>query len=81
MLTCAEFEDFVLNYREGSLPTTQRANFKMHLLVCKDFQRYLAAYERSVAMGRVAFEDSSATVPEKVREDLVQAILAAKKAT
>jgi len=80
MLTCAEFEAFVLDYLEGSLPATQRAIFKMHLFVCKDCQRYLAAYVRSVAMGKAVFKDPSMAVPEDVPEDLVQAILAAKKA-
>lgn len=80
MLTCAEFEEFVLDYLEGSLPATQRAVFKMHLFLCKDCQRYLAAYEHSVAMGKAAFEDPDAAVPYDVPEDLVQAILAAKRA-
>ena len=80
MLSCVEFEEFILDYLEGSLSAKQRAVFKMHLFICKDCQRYLAAYERSVAMGKAVFKGPHATVPEDVPEDLVQAILAAKKA-
>ena len=80
MLTCAEFEEFVLDYLDGALPATQRAIFRMHLFLCRDCQRYLTAYERSVAMGKASFDDPGATLPEAVPEDLVQAILAAKKA-
>lgn len=79
MFTCAEFERFVLDYLDGSLSTKQRAVFKVHLFLCKDCQRYLAAYERSIAMGKAAFEDPDASIPENVPEDLVQAILADKK--
>ncbi len=79
MLTCAEFEAFVLDYFDGTLPAKQRATFKMHLMVCEDCQRYLAAYKRSVEMGKAAFKDPHASVPDEMPEDLVQAILAAKR--
>ena len=80
MITCGEFETFIMDYLDGTLPTAKRAVFKMHLFLCKDCQRYLAAYERSVAMGKAAFDDPGGPVPADVPEDLVQAILAAKKA-
>ena len=80
MLTCVEFEAFVLDYFEGTLSSGQRAIFKMHLMVCQDCQRYLAAYKRSVDMGQNVFKKPYEPVPEDVPEDLVQAILAAKKA-
>ncbi len=79
MLTCEEFEEFVLDYYEGTLPARQNAVFRLHLLVCKDCQRYLAVYKRSIEMGKAAFDDPYTTVPETVPEDLVQAIVAAKK--
>tara|TARA_Y100001934_G_C11987901_1_gene601735 strand:- start:132 stop:395 length:264 start_codon:yes stop_codon:yes gene_type:complete len=80
MITCGEIEAFIMDYLDGSLPTNKRAVFKMHLFLCKDCQRYLAAYERSVALGKAAFDDPNDPVRADVPEDLVQAILAAKKA-
>ena len=80
MITCGEFEAFIMDYLDGSLPTIKRAVFKMHLFLCMDCQRYLAAYERSIALGKAAFDDPNDPVPADVPEDLVQAILAAKKA-
>ncbi len=78
MLTCREFEDFVLDYFEGTLPTKQRVIFDMHLMMCRDCRGYLAAYRRSVALGKAVFEWQESLVPSDVPEDLVDAILAAK---
>ena len=78
MLTCREFEDFVLDYFEETLPTKQRLIFEMHLVVCRDCRSYLAAYRRSMALGKAIFERQESPVPGDVPEDLVKAILAAK---
>jgi hypothetical protein len=80
MLSCAEFESFVLDYFEGALSARQYAVFKMHLMVCRDCKSYLAAYERSVAMGKEVFKEPYTPVPDDMPEDLIQAILAAKAA-
>ncbi len=79
MLTCQEFEDFVLDYFEGTLTAKENAIFKMHLLVCTDCKRYLAAYKRSVELGQNLFKEPNSPVPDDMPEDLVQAILAAKE--
>ena len=79
MLTCAEFESFMLDFLEGTLPKRQRLIFRMHLKVCRDCRSYMAAYERSVALGQAVFQDPESPVPAEVPEDLVKAILAAKQ--
>jgi predicted anti-sigma-YlaC factor YlaD len=79
MLTCAEFEAFVLDYLDGTLAKRQRLIFRMHLKVCRDCRSYLAAYERSVALGKAVFQDPESPVPGEVPEDLVKAIMAAKR--
>lgn len=78
MLTCSALEDFVLDYFEGRLPTKQRVIFDMHLMVCRDCRSYLAAYRRSMALGKAVFEQQESPVPSDVPEDLVKAILTAK---
>ncbi len=78
MLTCREFEDFVLDYFEGTLPTKQHVIFDIHLMVCHDCRSYLAAYQRSVALSKAVFERLEDPVPGDVPEDLVEAIIAAK---
>lgn len=80
MLTCAEAEAFMLDYFEESLPLKQRFVFEMHLALCRECRSYLAAYRRSVALGKRVFEHPEAAPPDDVPEDLVQAILAAREA-
>ncbi len=80
MMTCAEFETFVLDYLSGDLPSRQRRIFELHLRVCRECREYLEAYRRSNALGKAVFQTPSYPLPEDVPEDLVQAILAARDA-
>jgi anti-sigma factor RsiW len=79
MITCREFEDFVLQYLDDELPARQRALFEFHLRICRECREYLAAYQRTVEIGRAAFKDANEAVPEDVPEDLIKAILEARE--
>ena len=79
MITCREFEDFVLQYLDGELPARQRSMFEFHLRICRECREYLAAYQRSIEIGRAAFEATDEALPEDVPEDLIKAILEARK--
>ena len=79
MITCREFEDFILAYLEGDLPEKQRFVFELHLKVCRDCRDYLAAYRRTIEVSKRAFESPDAPLPESVPEDLITAVLAAKR--
>ncbi len=79
MITCRQFEDFILAYLEGDLPEKQRFVFELHLKVCRECRHYLAAYRRTIEVSRRAFEEPDAPVPEEVPEDLVKAVLAARR--
>ncbi len=78
MITCRQFEAFLLAYLEGELPEKQRLVFKLHLKVCRECRDYLAAYRRSVEVSKRAFEDPDRPLPDAVPEDLVKAVLAAR---
>ena len=79
MVTCREFEDFILAYLEGDLPEKQRFVFELHLKVCRECRDYLVAYRRTIEVSKRAFEDPDAPLPASVPEDLITAVLAAKK--
>lgn len=78
MITCTEFEAFVLSYLDGELPARQRSVFEWHLRLCRECRDYLAAYKRTIELGRAVLGPADDSVPEDVPEDLVKAILDAR---
>ncbi|MFT6288508.1 MAG: anti-sigma factor RsiW [Halieaceae bacterium] len=79
MITCGQFEEFVQAYHDGELPDAQKRVFEWHLRICQECREYLAAYQRTIELGRIAFEVSDETVPVEVPEGLVKAILDARR--
>lgn len=79
MITCREFEGFILDYLDDALPVAQRRIFELHMKICRECRDYLAAYQRSIALGKAAFQDPDGPVPDDVPEDLVRAILEARE--
>lgn len=80
MITCRQFEEFILAYLESDLPARQQFVFELHLKVCRECRDYLAAYRCTIEISKRAFEDPDQPVPDDVPEDLVKAILAARDA-
>ena len=78
-MTCREFADFIADYLSNELPAKVRTAFDDHLRVCSNCQKYLTSYEETVKLGKRAFEDDDAALPAEVPEDLVSAILAARR--
>ena len=78
-MTCREFADFMADYLSGELPSDSRTAFEHHLRLCVNCQRYLAGYEETVKLGKRVFADDDAVVPAQVPEELVQAILNARR--
>jgi anti-sigma factor RsiW len=78
MITCREFDEFLVGYFDGALPAAQRRRFELHLRLCPECRRYLETYRRTLALTRAALRGDE-LVPEEVPEDLVRAILAARR--
>ena len=77
MITCTEFEDFVLRYLDGELSVKQRSVFELHMRLCRECREYLAAYRRTIEVGREA-RSADEALPDDVPEDLIKAILQAR---
>jgi anti-sigma factor RsiW len=78
-LTCREFVDFLDDYLSGALPEDKRAAFNEHLAVCPSCVAYMKTYQASVRLGKAVLTRSEEALPEEVPEELVLAILAARK--
>ena len=78
-MTCRDAADFMLDYLAGTLDADTNARFELHLRRCGNCVEYLAQYQRTIELGRRAFDDDSVlAVLAGVPEDLIAAILAAR---
>ena len=80
MVTCRTFVEFLMDYMSGELPATQRDEFDEHLAACVACVAYMKSYSDTIKLGKAAFADPDAGVPDDVPEDLVKAVLAARRA-
>ena len=80
-MTCREFADFMSDYLSGELPSDVRARFDDHLARCANCRSYLTSFHESVKLGKHAYDNDCAELPAGVPEDLVRAILAARRPT
>jgi len=80
MITCRQFEDFLIDYLEGDLSARQKFVFELHLKVCRECRDYLAAYKRVVEVSARAGNagEMDASLPP-VPTDFINAVLAARK--
>ena len=79
-MTCREFADFIMGYLAAELPPDTQASFQRHLSLCDNCQAYLKSYEETVKLGQRAFDDDDAGVPADIPEDLIKAIVDARRA-
>jgi anti-sigma factor RsiW len=80
MVTCRTFVEFLMDYLSGSLAATERDEFDAHMAACTACVAYMKTYVETVELGKAAFKDPDAAVPEDVPEDLIKAILASRRA-
>jgi anti-sigma factor RsiW len=77
-VTCRECAEFLSEYLEGELGDDVRAIFERHLSLCPNCETYLAQFRATVLAGQHAFDDDDGR-SDSVPEELVRAILAARK--
>ena len=78
-MTCREVTDFLMEYLAGELPPEQHKVFTEHLDVCPQCVAYLKSYEEAVRLGKAALSQPDEPDSDDVPEDLVRAILAARR--
>ena len=75
MLSCRQFDAFIVDYLDGNLSGLALAQFHVHLRMCPSCRSYLREYQKSLLISKAAFNKfrSSTEMPA----DLQEAILAA----
>jgi predicted anti-sigma-YlaC factor YlaD len=79
-MTCKEFIQFLMDYVEGALPEPQKVLFEEHVAICRSCVAYLSNYRDTVELSKAALCDPAEPVPGDVPEELVAAILSARRA-
>ena len=79
MISCEQFEDFILSYLDGELSAKQKFMFDLHLKACRECRDYLSAYRTSMELAKQALEAESSVLPDEVPEDFIKAVLKARE--
>jgi anti-sigma factor RsiW len=78
-MTCRELVDFLGAYLDNELAADLRLRFDEHLRACPECSAYLEAYRQTVRLAKDAACGSDEAVPSDVPEDLVKAMLSARR--
>lgn len=78
-MTCAEFESGLVDHLDGNLGPIARRQIDLHTRLCPHCHRYLRAYDRARRLAGDSLRHSEEQALQTVPEDLVQAILAARR--
>jgi len=78
MMKCREVAEFLMEYLDGALGDAERRVFEGHIEDCPACVNYLETYRETVRLGRSVCTPD-AEVPPDVPEELVQAILSARR--
>ena len=79
MLTCKEFDAFMVDYLAGGLPVWQKFMCWLHVRMCRECAYFVRQYDRAIALGQDAFDSPDDAVPDSVPEELIQAAIAHRK--
>jgi anti-sigma factor RsiW len=79
LLTCKQLLDFLDDYVAEDLAPDARREFDRHLALCPPCVAYLEGYRETIRLGRASLEASDAPAPADVPDELVRAILTARR--
>lgn len=78
-MTCRDVTDVLDRYLEGGLPTRENLALKLHLAFCPACRNYLRSYKATVRAAKNALLEDDSSTPSDMPEELVKAILAARR--
>jgi len=81
MMKCKEFNDFLGEYLDGTLDEKQRSVFEAHMQICPPCFVYLDGYRDVVKVGKACCHQPDGELPPDVPQSLIDAILAARRAS
>ena len=79
MLTCKQFDEFMIDYIEGNLPLWQRISCLLHVRMCRKCARFVEQYKHVILLEKNAYAKPDDSIPEEVPEELLKAALSRVK--
>ena len=79
-MTCREMVEFLTDYSNGELLPAQARIFEEHLDCCPPCLDYLETYKTTVRLGKAVCQIPDGPPPEDAPQELLRAILTARKA-
>lgn len=74
MISCEEFEQFVVDYFDGKLPFLTRLKFTMHLLLCGICRKYIREYRKTIDIEKEYYKGTDQEFTEEPPEELLEII-------
>jgi anti-sigma factor RsiW len=78
-IPCEEVITFLWAYLGGELSAEKVHEFERHLSVCPSCVNYIETYKKTMELSRGTFEAESGGWEEEMPEDLMRAVLAARR--
>jgi anti-sigma factor RsiW len=78
-MTCREVIDFLGAYVDGDLAEDVRLRFERHVAACPPCAGYLESYRDTVRLAKDTARRPDESLPAEVPEDLLKAILSARR--
>ncbi len=75
MLTCKQFDEFMIDYIEGNLPLRQKISCGLHFRMCRNCARFVEQYRRVILLEKNAYLEPDNSIPEEIPEELLKAAL------
>lgn len=78
-IPCEEVITFLWAYLGGELPPEKVVEFERHLSVCPSCVNYIETYKKTIELSRGTFQPEDGGEAEEMPEDLMRAVLAARR--
>jgi anti-sigma factor RsiW len=78
-MTCRDVIEFLMDYLAGEVSPEERAVFEQHLAICPPCVAYLKTYQETIQLEQSVLSQPEEPICEEIPDDLVQAIMAARK--
>lgn len=79
MLNCAKFEDLYCDRQDSSPFLLSAWRLRFHIGICRQCRSYLAAYERTIELEKLALSAQDEEAPAELPADLLEDILAQRR--